>query len=82
MKSRAEEFGQYIMDNNTTIRKTAEHFDISKSTVHNDISKKLRYENLAMYVKVKKILEHNFNVKHLRGGDATKLKYKKIENIM
>ena len=75
LRSRAEEFGQYIIDNNTTIRKTAEYFYISKSTVHNDVSKKLKYENYTMYKKVKQILEYNFKTKHLRGGQATKEKY-------
>lgn len=73
--SRAEEFATYIIENNSTIRKTAEIFKISKSTVHNDIGKKLAYQNYDMYVKVKKILIKNFNEKHIRGGFATKMKY-------
>lgn len=75
--SRAEEFAQYIIDNNSTIRKTAKYFNISKSTVHNDLSKKLKYENLELYTQVKKILVKNFNEKHIRGGNSTKLKYGK-----
>ena len=51
-KSRAEEFGKYIVENKATIRQTAKFFDISKSTVHNDVSKKLKYENLTMYFRV------------------------------
>lgn len=79
LKSRAEMFGQYIIDNNTTIRKTAIYFDISKSTVHNDLSKKLRLDNYEMYLKVYKILKHNFEVKHIRGGQSTKSKYEKLK---
>ena len=75
--SRAEHFAQYIIDNNTTIRKTALVFNVSKSTVHNDVSKKLKNQNIDLYKKVKKILEKNFNEKHIRGGLATKNKYKK-----
>ena len=75
--SRAEQFAQYIIDNNSTIRKTAKYFDISKSTVHNDVSKKLKNENYRLYVKVKKILVKNFQEKHIRGGLSTQLKYKK-----
>lgn len=79
LKSRPELFGQYIIDNNTTIRKTAQYFDISKSTVHNDLSKKLRLENYELYKEVCKILERNFRTKHIRGGMATKSKYQKLK---
>ena len=73
--TRAEQFAKYIIENNSTIRKTAIYFNISKSTVHNDISKKLLYENKSLYDEVKKILVKNFNEKHIRGGLSTKLKY-------
>ena len=79
LKTRPELFGQYIVDNDATIRKTALYFDISKSTVHNDLSKKLRIENYELYKKVCVILEHNFRTKHIRGGFATKCKYQKIK---
>lgn len=75
--SRAEEFAHYIIDNNSTIRKTASFYNISKSTVHNDLSKKLRCENYGLYVLVKRILNKNFSEKHIRGGMATKKKYEK-----
>ena len=75
--SRAERFAQYILDNNSTIRKTAVYFNISKSTVHNDISKKLKYKNYQLYLQIKEILIKNFNEKHIRGGISTKLKYRK-----
>ena len=76
-KSRAEVLGQYILDNNCTIRETAKVFYISKSTVHNDVSKKLKFENYEMYLLVKKVLLYNFQVKNLRGGQSTKLRYEK-----
>ena len=78
--SRAETFAQYILDHNSTIRKTAVYFNISKSTVHNDLSKKLRHENYKLYTQVKKVLTKNFNEKHIRGGESTKLKYSKKDN--
>ena len=75
--SRAEKFARYIVDNNSTIRKTAKFFKISKSTVHNDLSKKLKYEDYNLYLEVKKILFKNFSEKHIRGGESTRRKYKK-----
>lgn len=79
IKTRSEIFGEYILDNHTTIRKTAEYFNISKSTVHNDVSKKLKIENYKLYVKVAKILKVNFEMKHIRGGLATKSKYENLK---
>lgn len=75
MKTRAENFAIYIIDNLTTIRKCATHFGISKSTVHNDISKKLKSINKFLYYQVYKVLNQNLNERHIRGGLATKKKY-------
>ncbi len=76
--SRSEQIGLYILENSSTIRKTAVKFNLSKSTVHNDLSKKLKYENFDLYKRVQNLLNKNFSEKHLRGGDATKRKYKKM----
>lgn len=78
MKSREELFAIFIIDNNSTIRKCAEHFCISKSTVHNDISRKLKRTNRFLYYRVYKVLNKNFKERHLRGGLATKNKYLKL----
>ena len=74
---RAEMFAKYLVDNNSTVRDTAKHFSISKSTVHNDLSRKLPSINPRLYRKAKKVMDYNYTVKHLRGGMATALKYKK-----
>lgn len=52
-------------------------FKTSKSTVHNDVSNKLKKSNYALYKKVQIVLKNNFNEKHIRGGNATKMKYEK-----
>lgn len=72
---RCEVLGYYIVENNTTIRKTALAFDMSKSTVHNDLQKKLPKVNRVLYADVQKVLKHNFCVRHIRGGMATKNMY-------
>ena len=79
--SRCEKFAMYIINKNATIRATASAFSYSKSTVHNDVSKKLKKTNYALFLEVKKILENNFTEKHIRGGIATKNKYKIIKKI-
>lgn len=78
MRSREELFAIFIINNNSTIRKCAENFKISKSTVHNDVSKKLKVTNKFLYHRVYKVLNKNFAERHLRGGESTRLKYVKI----
>lgn len=81
MKSREEQFAIFIIDNNSTIRKCALHFGISKSTVHNDLLKKLYYTNKFLYYRVYKILNKNFAEKHIRGGESTRQKYLVLKKL-
>lgn len=73
---RAEELAEYVIETGATVRACAKHFGISKSTVHKDISNKLKYINYRLYTEVKQILEINKAERHIRGGEATKNKYK------
>ncbi len=50
----------------------------SKSTVHHDLTTKLEKIDYTLYLKVKELLEYNKKVRHLRGGEATKLKYQQV----
>ena len=77
MRKIEEMFALYIVEHNATIRKCAQVFGVGKSTVHNYISYKLKRTNNILYNCVRKILEVNFAEKHIRGGRATMLKYKK-----
>lgn len=69
----------FILENNSTIRATAKIFNIPKSTVHHDLSTKLKFINPILFKQVKKLLINNFNIKHLHGGESTKLKYAKLK---
>ncbi len=80
IEERVLEVAQYIIDSKATIRKTAKAFGLSKSTVHTDLSKKLKYENYELYLRVQILLKNNFKEKHLRGGESTRIKYKKRLN--
>ena len=66
----------YMLEKKCTIRECAKHFGISKSTVHLDVSVRLRKINKDLYSQVKELLEYHREVRHLRGGMATKEKYK------
>ena len=75
--SRILTLANHIHETHDTIRKTAQIYGLSKSTVHNDVSIKLKKIDFSYYKKIKKILNENFSEKHIRGGQATKIKYSK-----
>lgn len=66
---------KYLIDNKTTVRAVARNFGISKSTVHKDVTQILKTVDTALYSKVKEILETNKKERHIRGGEATRVKY-------
>ena len=75
IEERAINIANYIIENNVTVRQTAKEFGISKSTVHKDVTQRLRYEEPALYLRVKEVLDKNKSERHIRGGLATKEKY-------
>lgn len=77
VKARVIEEAYYIITTNKTIREISKYFNISKSTVHDDLSKRLKNIDLELYDKVAKILNYHIKIRHLRGGESTKLKYSK-----
>ena len=76
-EERCVRLASYLVDNKTTVRRVAAHFGVSKSTVHKDITVKLKNVNRSLYEQVKEILNINKQERHIRGGEATKQKYKK-----
>lgn len=74
---RCEAIAEYVIDTEDTVRGAALHFGISKSTVHKDLTEKLKYINPAMFISAKAVLDKNKSERHIRGGEATRLKYKK-----
>ena len=76
MEERAERLAQYIIENRTTVRAAAQKFGISKSTVHKDISERLPQFNRVLYQQVKEVQEVNKAQRHIRGGIATRKKYR------
>jgi len=76
IEQRACQLAVYIIETGATVRTAAKHFDISKSTVHKDLQQRLPQCNKALYQQVKMILEQNKRERHIRGGMATRQKYK------
>ncbi len=76
IEERAIELANFIIENKTTVRNAARIYGISKSTVHKDVTERLRKINPVLAKEVRKILNDNKAERHIRGGEATKAKYK------
>lgn len=75
-EDRAEMLGRYIVDTGATVRAAAKVFKISKSTVHKDVTERLYNTNRQLYQQVDIVLQKNKSERHIRGGIATRKKYK------
>ena len=64
---------EYILKNRATIRETAKHFGVSKSTVWFDMTKRLFHlDRNGTYLGVSLILTSNLRERSKRGGTATR----------
>ncbi len=69
--------GLYIMETKSTVRAAAEFFSVSKSTVHKDVTERLRLIDAKLFKSVRKVLDKNLSERHIRGGMATRDKYRR-----
>lgn len=76
IEQRSCDLAEYIIENKCTVRAAAGHFGISKSTVHKDLTERLPHVNPALYRQVRQLLDLNKAERHIRGGMATRRKYK------
>jgi len=76
MEERAVRLAQYIIENRATVRSAAAKFGVSKSTVHKDLQERLPTFNRPLYLQVREVLDENTAQRHIRGGIATRKKYK------
>lgn len=77
IEERTVKLARYITENKATVRSAAKKFGISKSTVHKDIRERLHAINPALFKSASLVLEQNKKERHIRGGMATRAKYKK-----
>lgn len=75
-EERAISLAQYIIEHQATVRQAAARFEISKSTVHKDITTRLKKLNGVLYAQVQEVLNTNKSERHIRGGMATREKYR------
>ena len=76
IEQRACDLAVYIIENKSTVRAAAAQFGVSKSTVHKDLVERLPHFNRTLYLQVKNVLEENKAERHIRGGMATRRKYR------
>lgn len=70
----------YMIETNKTIREIATIFNVSKSTVHKDLKDRLKKIDINLYEKVKEIIDYHIEIRHIKGGESTKEKYKKFKH--
>jgi len=78
-EKRACDLAVYMIETGATVRKAAQQFGISKSTVHKTLTQHLRQCNYTLYLQVREVLDKNKRERHIRGGMATKRKYMTIK---
>jgi len=79
IRKRVLDICQHILESKNTVRQAAIVFNVSKSTVHKDMIERLPLINKKMANKVRVILEENKAERHIRGGEATRKKYKNVK---
>ncbi len=78
---RARELAAYVLETGATVRAAAERFGISKSTVHKDLTERLMQSDRLLWLRVRDVLDRNKAERHLRGGEATRRRWKlKVES--
>ncbi|RLL42925.1 sporulation transcriptional regulator SpoIIID [Oceanobacillus piezotolerans] len=76
IKERTVKIGKHVVETRKTVRTIAKEFGVSKSTVHKDLTERLPEINPELANQVKEVLEYHKAIRHLRGGEATRKKYK------
>ncbi|NLT97348.1 MAG: sporulation transcriptional regulator SpoIIID [Christensenellaceae bacterium] len=76
IEDRVLRIAAYVLENGATVRQAAKAFGTSKSTVHKDLAERLYYISPATAKQVAEVLKKNKEERHIRGGNATRLKYK------
>ena len=76
LERRACELAVFMIETGATVRTAAKEFHISKSTVHKDLQQRLRTVDPCLYTQVRRVLDKNKQERHIRGGLATRKKYK------
>ena len=75
IKQRTLKAARFIVENNSTIRKTAQNLGYSKTTIHIDLTERLPAYDKDLAKQVRLVIEVNKQERAFRGGMALKNKY-------
>ena len=64
-----------MVETGKTVRELADVFGLSKSTIHKDLRERLLEVDVDLYKKVSNILQEHIDIRHIRGGESTRLKF-------
>lgn len=78
IQERCLSIAAYMLENKATVRQAAAKFGVSKSSVHKDMGERLPRISPSLGAQVAQLLAYNKAVRHLRGGAATRTKYRKL----
>lgn len=67
---------EHILETGATVRACAGKFGVSKTTIHKDMRERLPLLDGEAAREVDKILQKNLQERHIRGGAATRAKYR------
>ena len=81
IKERTIKIGNYVLETRKTVRKIAKEFGVSKSTVHKDLTERLPNIDPELAKEVKNVLEYHKSIRHIRGGEATRKKYRTERDV-
>lgn len=79
VKERVIKVGICLIETKDTVRQLAEEFGVSKSTIHKDLVDRLPEVNPEMANQARTILDYHMSIRHLRGGEATRIKFLKLK---
>ncbi len=71
---------QYMLERRATVRQAASAFGLSKSSVHKDMCQRLPRVDAKLARQIASLLEYNKAVRHLRGGEATRRRYRGLQS--
>lgn len=77
VQMRVIEAAQHILKTGATVRACADAFGVSKTTIHKDMRERLPELSPQTAKLVDAVLNKNREERHIRGGQATREKYKR-----
>lgn len=75
LRERCLKIAGYMLDHRATLRETAKVCGLSKSAVHKEMRRTLPKVDAALAREVGALMDYHKAVRHLRGGEATRLRF-------